>query len=183
DCAARPPERARRARDHRREPRLPRARPPQGARALARKRLARHRHPRIAPRGRELRRRRRETAGPEDRLPRGGRLPARVDLGRGAPRARRAARQERLRHLPARDRADVVMNVTPTTLPGVLLVTPRAFSDARGYFLETWQAARYQTAGLPATFVQDNLSRSVRGTVRGLHYQLGTPQAKLVSVV
>src|SRR5215468_2193475 len=75
------------------------------------------------------------------------------------------------------------MNIQSTELPGVLLITPRAYGDARGYFLETWQAARYREAGLAASFVQDNLSRSVRGTLRGLHYQIATPQAKLVWVV
>jgi len=75
------------------------------------------------------------------------------------------------------------MNIHSTSLPGVMLVAPRVFEDERGYFLETWRAERYREAGLPASFVQDNLSRSVRGTVRGLHYQVGTPQGKLVSVV
>ena len=75
------------------------------------------------------------------------------------------------------------MNVEPTSLPGVLVLVPRCFTDERGYFLESWQATRYAAAGLPATFIQDNLSRSRRGTVRGLHYQVGTPQGKLVSVV
>jgi dTDP-4-dehydrorhamnose 3,5-epimerase len=75
------------------------------------------------------------------------------------------------------------MQVEHTPLSGVLVITPRCFADARGYFFESWQAERYREAGLPAAFVQDNLSRSVRGTLRGLHYQLGTPQGKLVSVV
>lgn len=75
------------------------------------------------------------------------------------------------------------MNIHSTALPGVLLVAPRVFRDERGYFLETWQEARYREAGIPATFAQDNLSRSVRGTVRGLHYQVGRPQGKLVTVV
>jgi len=75
------------------------------------------------------------------------------------------------------------MNIHSTPLPGVMLVAPRVFQDQRGFFLETWQAARYRDAGIAAAFVQDNLSRSVRGTVRGLHYQVGAPQGKLVSVV
>ena len=74
------------------------------------------------------------------------------------------------------------MNVIETALPGVLLLEPRVFGDARGFFLETWQAERYQQAGLPARFVQDNQSRSRRGVLRGLHYQLVQPQGKLVWV-
>jgi dTDP-4-dehydrorhamnose 3,5-epimerase len=74
------------------------------------------------------------------------------------------------------------MEVQATTLPGVLFVTPRAHADRRGHFLESWHAARYAEHGI-GPFMQDNLSRSVRGTVRGLHYQLRTPQGKLVTVV
>ncbi len=75
------------------------------------------------------------------------------------------------------------MKVETTSLGGLLVVVPRRFNDARGEFLETWQAERYAAAGMASTFAQDNLSRSVRGTVRGLHYQVGAPQAKLVFVV
>lgn len=74
------------------------------------------------------------------------------------------------------------MTVTETPLPGLLVVEPKVFGDARGFFCETWNAARYAEAGLPAEWVQDNLSRSTRHTLRGLHFQ--TPphaQAKLVS--
>ena len=74
------------------------------------------------------------------------------------------------------------MIVKETTLPGVLLIEPRVFSDARGMFWETYQAARYAEAGISVTFIQDNCSRSVKGTLRGLHYQLRHPQAKLVWV-
>jgi len=74
------------------------------------------------------------------------------------------------------------MKVSETSLPGVLLIEPRVFSDPRGAFWETYQAKRYADAGIAATFVQDNGSRSVRGTLRGLHYQLRHPQAKLVWV-
>ena len=66
-------------------------------------------------------------------------------------------------------------------IPGVYLFTPRVFGDARGFFLQTWQKPEYEAAGLKREFVQDNLSRSRLGTVRGLHYQLKHPQAKLVS--
>lgn len=77
------------------------------------------------------------------------------------------------------------MIVTPdTTLPDVLVVEPRVFRDDRGFFVETYHAPRYRSAGIDVTFVQDNHSRSVRGTLRGLHWQTGAhPQAKLVRVV
>ncbi len=75
------------------------------------------------------------------------------------------------------------MNVIETELPGVVIVEPRVFRDDRGYFLETWNGARYASAGLPDRFVQDNLSFSTRGVLRGLHYQHPHGQGKLVSVV
>ena len=75
------------------------------------------------------------------------------------------------------------MNVVDLALPGVKLIEPKIFGDARGFFLETWNAARYAAAGIPGPFVQDNLSRSARNTVRGLHRQDPTPQGKLVSCV
>lgn len=75
------------------------------------------------------------------------------------------------------------MKVIETRLPGVLLIEPRHFGDARGYFLETWQQQRYAEAGIAEAFVQDNLSRSARGTLRGLHLQHPTGQGKLVHVV
>ncbi len=75
------------------------------------------------------------------------------------------------------------MHVEPTALPGVMIVEPRVFNDPRGYFLETYQKARCTEAGLPQEFVQDNLSRSSRGTLRGLHYQIQHPQGKLVWVI
>ncbi|MCA9117553.1 MAG: dTDP-4-dehydrorhamnose 3,5-epimerase [Planctomycetaceae bacterium] len=73
------------------------------------------------------------------------------------------------------------MEVTPTALPEVLLIEPRVFEDARGFFKETWESRRYTAAGIP-DFVQDNCSRSCRGTLRGLHYQIQHPQGKLVQV-
>ncbi|MGH7556285.1 MAG: dTDP-4-dehydrorhamnose 3,5-epimerase [Gemmatimonadota bacterium] len=75
------------------------------------------------------------------------------------------------------------MNVTELDLPGVLLLEPKVFGDERGFFLETWQSRRYAEAGLPERFVQDNLSRSRGGVLRGLHYQIERPQGKLVSVI
>lgn len=75
------------------------------------------------------------------------------------------------------------MKVTPTRLPGVRLVEPRTFADARGFFMETYHEARYREAGISPRFVQDNLSCSRKGVLRGLHYQRVQPQAKLVHVV
>ena len=74
------------------------------------------------------------------------------------------------------------MKVRPTAIPEVLVIEPAVFADGRGLFLETWHASRYAEAGLPTSFVQDNQSRSVRGVLRGLHYQTGQPQGKLVRV-
>lgn len=68
-------------------------------------------------------------------------------------------------------------------LDGVLIIEPDIFEDSRGFFLETWQKERYQSGGVDANFVQDNHSRSKKGVVRGLHYQLRHPQAKLVYAV
>lgn len=75
------------------------------------------------------------------------------------------------------------MTVRETSLPGVLVVEPRVFGDARGFFVERYQAGRYAEAGIPATFVQDNHSRSTRGTLRGLHFQRCHPQGKLVEAI
>ncbi len=75
------------------------------------------------------------------------------------------------------------MRFTPTEIPDVVLVEPVVHGDARGFFMETWHAARFAAAGIDARFVQDNHSRSVQGTLRGLHYQLCHPQGKLVRVV
>lgn len=75
------------------------------------------------------------------------------------------------------------MKVSHTKLPGVLIVDPDVFADERGFFLETWAHRRYAEAGLPQTFVQDNLSRSSRGILRGLHLQHPFGQGKLVQVM
>jgi dTDP-4-dehydrorhamnose 3,5-epimerase len=72
---------------------------------------------------------------------------------------------------------------TPTALPGVVIVDPVVHGDERGFFLETWHARKYREGGIEAEFVQDNLSRSVRHTLRGLHAQIRRPQGKLVRVV
>lgn len=75
------------------------------------------------------------------------------------------------------------MRVTPLEHPEVLLIEPAVFADARGFFMETFHADKFARQGLPTRFVQDNHSRSVRGVLRGLHYQLHHPQGKLVRVV
>lgn len=74
------------------------------------------------------------------------------------------------------------MIVTQTALPGVMLIEPKVFGDERGFFLESWNARVFADAGLDMAFVQDNHSRSARGVLRGLHYQLNAPQGKLVRV-
>lgn len=75
------------------------------------------------------------------------------------------------------------MNVIKTDLPGVLIIEPRVFGDARGFFIETWHQGKYADLGLPERFVQDNLSRSTKGVLRGLHYQHPQAQGKLVYVL
>ena len=75
------------------------------------------------------------------------------------------------------------MQISQTTLPGVLLIEPKVFGDERGYFLETWSADRYESQGVGVRFVQDNLSKSRKGTLRGLHLQHPHSQGKLVYVV
>ncbi len=75
------------------------------------------------------------------------------------------------------------MKVETTPLDGVLLISPNVFDDARGFFMETYHQQRYREAGIAETFVQDNLSSSVAGTLRGLHYQIEHPQGKLVQAI
>jgi dTDP-4-dehydrorhamnose 3,5-epimerase len=75
------------------------------------------------------------------------------------------------------------MKLIETRLPGVLLLEPKTFGDARGFFLESWNRQTFADLGLVLDFVQDNHSRSTQGVLRGLHYQLNDPQGKLVRVV
>ncbi len=75
------------------------------------------------------------------------------------------------------------MQVTTIDIPGVLVIEPKAFRDSRGVFVETFHQQRYEEAGLRERFVQDNYSQSVRGTLRGLHYQEPHAQGKLVMVL
>ena len=75
------------------------------------------------------------------------------------------------------------MNIIETELPGVLIIEPRVFEDERGFFKETYSLERYQDSGITLPFVQDNLSRSGKGTLRGLHFQIKHAQGKLVQAV
>lgn len=75
------------------------------------------------------------------------------------------------------------MEITKTRLDGVVIIEPKRFGDERGFFSETFQAKRYNDAGIAGPFVQDNFSHSQRGVLRGLHYQIQNPQGKLVTVV
>jgi dTDP-4-dehydrorhamnose 3,5-epimerase len=77
----------------------------------------------------------------------------------------------------------MALQVIPQLIPDVKLVIPDVFGDSRGFFQETFKAEAYRAAGIGVTFIQDNWSRSVKGTLRGLHYQLPNPQDKLVWVV
>jgi len=75
------------------------------------------------------------------------------------------------------------MQFEPTPIPDVVLIRPRVFGDTRGFFFESWEARKFAAAGLDVKFVQDNHSRSMRHTLRGLHYQIRQTQGKLVRVV
>ncbi|AFP31449.1 dTDP-4-dehydrorhamnose 3,5-epimerase [Marinobacter sp. BSs20148] len=74
------------------------------------------------------------------------------------------------------------MKITETRIPDVKLIEPNVFGDDRGFFMETWNEKAFREAGIDASFVQDNHSRSVKNTLRGLHYQIKHPQGKLVRV-
>jgi dTDP-4-dehydrorhamnose 3,5-epimerase len=75
------------------------------------------------------------------------------------------------------------VRVVPTTIPGVLVIEPQVHADGRGFFVETYHSERYREHCIHETFVQDNHSRSVAGTLRGLHLQIRRPQGKLVRVI
>lgn len=75
------------------------------------------------------------------------------------------------------------MIITKMTIPDVLLIEPKVFRDPRGFFMESYQKEKFFQAGIPHEFVQDNHSRSVKSTLRGVHYQLTHTQGKLVRVV
>ncbi len=75
------------------------------------------------------------------------------------------------------------MNIITTSIEGILIIEPQTFEDQRGFFMETYNQSRYVKAGVNEVFVQDNLSYSLKGTIRGLHFQIRNPQAKLVHVI
>jgi len=75
------------------------------------------------------------------------------------------------------------MNVVPGQINGLVVIEPKIFGDARGFFMETWNRRKYEEAGINVAFVQDNISVSRRGALRGLHFQNPNPQGKLVSVL
>ena len=74
-------------------------------------------------------------------------------------------------------------NFIKTDIDGVIIVENRVFGDNRGYFMETYQKTEFKKGGIPSDFVQDNQSKSVKGVLRGLHFQKTYPQAKLVRVI
>jgi len=75
------------------------------------------------------------------------------------------------------------LKIITTTIPEVLIIEPRVFQDERGFFLESYQKKQFKEAGIDVDFVQDNHSKSCRGTLRGLHYQIQQPQGKLVRAI
>ena len=75
------------------------------------------------------------------------------------------------------------MIIKTTPIKGILLIEPATFDDSRGFFLETYQEKKYKEAGITDDFVQDNQSRSLKGVLRGLHYQIKRPQSQLVTVM
>ncbi|VEN74290.1 dTDP-4-deoxyrhamnose-3,5-epimerase [Candidatus Desulfarcum epimagneticum] len=75
------------------------------------------------------------------------------------------------------------MNIQTCAVPGPLIIEPDVFGDPRGFFMETYHRKRYEKAGIPHVFVQDNLSFSAKGVLRGLHFQKTRPQAKLVQAL
>jgi len=84
---------------------------------------------------------------------------------------------------PARRRGESQVKVTPTALPEVLLIEPTVYGDARGFFFESFSTERYEAAGVQGPFLQDNVSFSQRGVLRGLHLQNPSAQGKLVSAL
>jgi dTDP-4-dehydrorhamnose 3,5-epimerase len=75
------------------------------------------------------------------------------------------------------------MKIESTNLSGLLVIEPQCYQDERGFFLETYQASRYIASGITDTFVQDNQSRSVKGVLRGMHFQVKRPQAQIITVM
>ena len=111
------------------------------------------------------------------------RLHLRMKISRaGRSRQKFRAAQIRLRRISAWSAEKRPVKISATTLPGVAVIEPKVIGDARGFFLESWNQQEFAKGGLAVDFVQDNHSRSARGVLRGLHYQLENPQGKLVRV-
>jgi len=89
----------------------------------------------------------------------------------------------KIKYIPENDRRQQTMNVKETEIPGCLIIEPDVYGDERGFFMELYRESRYREQGIETDFVQDNYSRSRMGTLRGMHYQLTSPQSKLVQVV
>ncbi|QSI28757.1 dTDP-4-dehydrorhamnose 3,5-epimerase [Variovorax sp. RKNM96] len=109
-----------------------------------------------------------------------------LHLNRATRKARGAAGKERLRQVPQApaERRGALVKATPTSIPDVLVIEPKVFGDARGFFFESFNQKAFDEAiGKHVDFVQDNHSRSAKGVLRGLHYQVQQPQGKLVRVV
>ena len=139
------------------------------------------------PAGGELRRLLDENARPVPIPPEGilltDRLAQRMDHVRRTARTGCAPRQEQLWRVPESTGERLVIS-TETSLPGVLVLEPRVFGDARGFFMESWNQRVFDDAvGYPVRFVQDNHSLSARGVLRGIHYQIQQAQGKLVRVI
>lgn len=75
------------------------------------------------------------------------------------------------------------MQITPTSIPDVLVITPKIYTDDRGFFLESYHEEQYNNAGIKGPFIQDNHSGSFKGVLRGIHYQIKYPQGKLIRVI
>src|SRR5262245_42942821 len=114
------------------------------------------------------------------------RLSPGLDYRRRRRANRRAEEDERLREVFTENvgaGGAGAMKFIATDIPGVIVVEPQVFRDERGFFLETYHRRKYQEGGIEAVFVQDNNSRSQRGSIRGLHAQLSRPQGKLIRVI
>src|SRR5262245_48938940 len=154
--------------------------------AGARHRVARHWHARIAAAGLALHTGAAGAARLDGRVSRRDRLSPGMDHGRRRRAYRRSNEDERLREVSAENvgaGGAGAMKFIATDIPGVIVIEPQIFRDERGFFLESYHRRKYQEGGIDAVFVQDNHSRSQRGSIRGLHAQVSRPQGKLIRVI
>src|SRR5580658_2503015 len=155
--------------------------------------MARYRDPGFTPGSRGIHSDHRAPPGNEDRLPGGDRIPHEVHHGRSDGSAGPATEKERLRGVsslhPSRrfgckhSLRRTQVQVSKTRLPGVLVLEWPVYRDARGYFQEAFRRDALIESGVDLDWMQDNISVSARNVVRGLHYQVVEPQAKLVQIV